>query len=117
MDPVSPCGLGIDALNKDLPRHSTGTHLVYVGRRLAMVSRRSGRSLRIHLASGHHRIDACFDLFDHFLERRVAPMPAVTIERINATPAPQSIFLEVLQRRFDTVVGSTAVTLYRRNHA
>ena len=113
LDPASLCGLKIDALKGRLPKRLAGTHLVYLGRQLAMVSRRHGKTLGIHLPVDHPRLAGCFDLFDHLLERRIDPLRAITIETINREPAPASPFLNLLRQRFDTTIGTGTITLYR----
>jgi ATP-dependent Lhr-like helicase len=113
-DPASICGLGIDAVKGELPRRSVGTHLVYIGSRLAMVSNRRGRELHIHLPVGHDRLADCFVLFDHLLGRRIDPLRSITVETINGQDAAYSPYLDVLRDRFDTILETRAVTVYRR---
>ena len=113
-DPASICGLGIDAVKGELPRRSAGTHLVYIGSRLAMVSNRKGRVLHIRLPVDHNRLADCFGLFDHLLGRRIDPLQSITIETINGQDAPDSPFIEVLRDRYDTIIETRMVTVYRR---
>ena len=113
-DPASICGLGIDALKGELPRRSAGTHLVYIGSRLAMVSNRKGRVLHIRLPVDHDRLADCFGLFDHLLGRRMDPLHSITVETINGQDAPDSPFIEVLRDRYDTIIDTRTVTVYQR---
>ena len=110
-DPASICGLGIDALKGELPRRSAGTHLVYLGSRLAMVSSRKGKVLHIHLPVDHERLADCFVLFDHLLGRSIDPLLSITVETINAEDAAGSPFIEVLRHRFDIIVETPTITV------
>ena len=113
-DPASICGLGIDAIKGELPRRSAGTHLVYLGSRLAMVSQRKGKVLHIHLPADHERLADCFILFDHLLGRSIDLLRSITVETINAEDAAGSPFIEVLCHRFDIIVETRNITVYRR---
>ncbi|WP_372682931.1 hypothetical protein [Desulfosarcina sp.] len=90
------------------------THLIYIGSRLTLVSKRSGRELHIHLPVGHQRLADCFVLFDHLLGRRIDPLKSTTVETINGQEAPDSLFIEVLCDRFDTTSETCAVSVCRR---
>ncbi len=113
-DPASICGLGIDAIKGELPRRSAGSHLVYIGSRLALVSNRRGRVLHIHLPVDHDRLADCFGLFDHLLGRRIDPLRSITVETINGQDSQDSPFIEVLGHRFDIITETRAITVYRR---
>ena len=112
-DPASLCGIAIDGFRGRLPRRAAGTHLVYLGARLAMVSQRRGKILNVHLPIDHPRLGDCFSLFDHLLNRRIDAWRSITIETINGQPAPVSPLLDLLRPRFDTVIETHTVTLYR----
>jgi len=112
-DPASLCGLGIEALKSELPRRTNGTHLVYLGSRLVMVSRRHGNDLRINLPADHCRLTDCFVVFDHLLGRRFDPLRSLSVASINGEAAAASPYLEALRQRFDVVVEPRAVSLYR----
>ncbi len=114
LDPASLCGLKIDALKGTLPRRVAGTHLVYAGRRLAMVSRRSGKILCIHLPVDDPRLSDCLDLFDHLLGRIIQPMRSITIQSINGASPTRSPFLNLFRQRFDITIEPDTLTLYRR---
>ena len=113
-DPASICGLGIDAIKGELPRRAAGTHLVYIGSRLVMVSQRKGKVLQIHLPVGHARLADGLILFDHLLGRRIDPLRSIGVETINGQDAADSPYLKVLRLRFDTIVETRTVVLYRR---
>ncbi len=112
-DPASLCGLGIHDLADPLPQRVAGTHLVYWGSRLAMVSRRQGMELTIHLPPDHPRLMDCFGLFDHLLGRRIEPLSRISVKSINQRPASTSPYLEFLRTRFDIVVEMQTITVYR----
>jgi len=90
VDPASPCGLTLPALSASFPPRVRTTHLVFVGRQLALVSRRSGRMVEIRLAPGHARLGECLRLFQHLLQRPVDPLPRVVVERVNGLDAARS---------------------------
>ncbi len=113
-DPASLCGLGLDALKGKLPHRSKGTHLVYRGSRLIMVSRRNGKSIDLHMDADHDQAADGFILFDHLLGRRVRPMRSILIETINGTHAADSPWLNLLHQRFDITVEMNTVTLFRK---
>ncbi len=111
-DPASVCGLGIKALKGGVPRRLAGSHLVYAGRRLALVSEAKGKRVTIHLPVDHERLADCLQVFDHLLIRRVDPLPSITVETINGIDAPESPYLPVLRERFDIVVETGNITMY-----
>lgn len=116
-DPASLCGLGIADLAGDLPRRAAGTHLVYQGNRLALVSVGWGRRVTIRTGADDSCLPDCLVVFDHLIGRPIDPRRRITVETINGTPAPQSPFLELFRKRFDTLVETRSITLYtRRGH-
>jgi hypothetical protein len=56
----------------------------------------------------------CFVLFDHLLGRRIDLLRSITVETINGQDAAYSPYLDVLHDRFDTIIETRAVTVYRR---
>jgi ATP-dependent helicase Lhr and Lhr-like helicase len=113
-DPASLCGLGIAALAEDLPRRVAGTHLVYRGNRLVLVSMGWGHRVSIRTAPDDPHLFDCLTVFDHLLDRPVDPRRRITIDTINAIAAPQSPFLYLFRKRFDTLIETHRVTLYTR---
>ena len=114
MDPASLCGLKIEAIKGSLPRRVASTHLVYLGRQLAMVSQRNGKTIAINLPVEHPRLSDCFGLFDHLLGRPIHPRRFISIETINGEPAGHSPFINLLRKRFDITIEAFTLTLYQR---
>ena len=112
-DPVSPCGLGIDALKAELPRRLPSNHLVYHGNRLVMVSERNGKALTFHVEPDHEHVPEYVAVLRHLAYRRRAPVRALTIETINGEPALQSEWLDVLTTLLGLRRDHHAVTLER----
>ena len=113
-DPICLCGLGVPELAGDLPRRVAGTHLVYRGCRLFLVSMGWGRRVSIRTAPDDTVLPDCLGVFEHLLARRIEPKRRITIETINDVPAPQSPFLDIFRKRFDTLEETHSVTLYAR---
>jgi ATP-dependent Lhr-like helicase len=114
LDPASTCGLAVDGLKGKQPRRSTGTHMVYRGSRLIMVSRRNGKTIDVNLKHGDVDAADSFIVFDHMLERRVRPLTSILVETINGIHAARSPWLNLLRQRFDITVEMNTVTLYRK---
>ena len=94
LDPASPCGLGLPGL--DLPPRLPGTHLVYLGSLLALVSRAKGRELEFRVPPDHPASASLLGLFPAHFRRELAPWSAVRVLTINAQPARCSPYKPVL---------------------
>jgi ATP-dependent Lhr-like helicase len=112
-DPASCCGLGLTWAGFDLPARRAGTHLVYHGNRLVLVSARQGRRLRFHVEPFDKNISNYLNLFDHILKYRMNGSSGILIETINDQPAPESPYLDVFRGRFEVNVDPNTVTVYR----
>jgi ATP-dependent helicase Lhr and Lhr-like helicase len=116
LDPVSPCGLGLEALQPDLPRRLPGCHLVYHGKNLVVVSRQQGRRLDIHVPADHPRLADYLAFLQYLLTRTVRPLQSLRVETINQLPAvDQTAYLAVLERLFEVVRDPKGVSLYQRH--
>jgi ATP-dependent Lhr-like helicase len=89
-DPASPCGLALPDLAPPLPPRVRTTHLVFLGRQPALISRRSGRQVEICLAPDHPRFGECLAVFGHLLRRPAQPLRRVIVESINDLDAARS---------------------------
>lgn len=112
-DPASLCGLEIAGLKETLPRRERGSHLVFLGRDLVLISRRSGRELTVRLAPDHPRLDELWAPFSVRLARHAEPERAIDIERINDEPAARSAFADRLARVFSLTREGDAIRLRR----
>jgi ATP-dependent Lhr-like helicase len=91
-----------------------GTHLVYQGKKLALVSLRSGRALTFHVPPDDPHLQASLGFTHHLLKREFQPMRRIVIETINGQEAAQSPYLDALRIRFELVVEFKHVSLYRK---
>lgn len=114
-DPASLCGLGpAGRAGLGLPKRLKGTHLVFRGAEIVLVSSRSGKELDIRVPPGDPRLDDYYAVLDHLLARAFQPFNALDIETINRAPAPSSPYLDSLRRRFDLIADHKKLTLYRK---
>ncbi len=114
VDPASACGLPLEGLRGELPKRVEGTHLVYRGASLVLISQRNGRSLQFAVPPGDGRVPESLVIFRHLLGRDYAPLRRVVIETINGEPAPASPYLPAFKQLFDAVVDIKRVSLFRR---
>ncbi len=93
LDPASPCGLDLPELKGQLPRRVPGSHLVYRGSELLLVSRASGRELEIASAPDDPATGELLAPLRSALTRAFDPVRAIDIETINGEPAGRSPYL------------------------
>jgi ATP-dependent Lhr-like helicase len=113
-DPVSLCGVQIDALRGDLPRRIPGNHLVYDGVRLVAVSQQNGRNLAFNVTPDDPHLAEYLGVFRHLLGRQFQPLRRIVIGTINGQPAAESPYLAALKISFDVMVQNESVALYRK---
>jgi ATP-dependent Lhr-like helicase len=113
-DPVSLCGIQIEALKSRLPKRIAGTHLVYCGRKLVMVSRRYAKALDFHVPVDDPRIKEYLCSLRHLLTRRFQPLRHITVETINSVEAARSEYVDTLKTSFDVVINYRQVVLYKK---
>lgn len=113
-DPVSPCGLGIETLKALLPKRAPGTHVVFHGSRVVLVSQRRGGILEIRTNPDDPNLPRYYAVFEHLLERAVEPMNYISIDRINDVPAVRSPYLPSLRACFHAVTDTKRLTLWKR---
>ena len=113
-DPVSLCGLQIEALKGALPRRVVTTHLVYRGSELVLVSERNGKSLTTHVPPDDPDFQEYLCSLHHLLYREFQPLRKITVEVINGKNAAESPYVDPLRKHFDVVVEFKTITLYRK---
>jgi ATP-dependent Lhr-like helicase len=113
-DPASLCGMALESLQGKLPRRVAGTHLVYRGSVVVLVSRKSGKKLSFHVPPDDPSIPACLEFVRVMMNRDFQPLRRISIETINERPAGTSPYLSVLRTVFDVSVDHRKVTLYSR---
>lgn len=115
VDPASVCGIAVSKLKQNLPKRLSGTHLVYKGSRLMMVSERNGKSLSFYCQPDDENLPMFLAPLSHMINRRFSPLNSIGIETINGELAVKSEFLPVFETLFDTVRDAKKLTLYSRH--
>lgn len=100
-DPVSMCGIAVDAFRAGLPRRVPGNHVVYHDDRVVLVSERSGKSLTINVAADDENLPRYLDVLRHLVYRATQPVRKLTVESINGEPATRSEYLDTLSTVFN----------------
>jgi hypothetical protein len=113
-DPVSLCGVQIEALKSRLPKRIVGTHLVYCGSKLVMVSKRYAKALEFHVPVDDPRFQEYLCSLRHLLTRNFQPLRHITIETINNVEAARSEYVNTLKTSFDVIVNYRQVVLYNK---
>jgi len=113
-DPASLCGVSLDVFKGYLPKRLAGTHLVYCGSHLMLISQRNGKNVTINTTLDDPRLSEYLVVFRHLQTRNFQPARRITIETINGEPAAQSPFVEAFKAAFDVLVEYKSVTLYRK---
>jgi ATP-dependent Lhr-like helicase len=113
-DPASLCGIPIDALRGMLPKRLEGTHLVYHGKRMVLISKRNGKSLTVLVPPDDPNVLSYMGPLHHLLTRSFQPMRRITIETINDEKATRSPYVETLRASFELMVDYKNVILYRK---
>ena len=113
-DPASVCGLGIDGFRGKMPKREVGTHLVYRGSELVLVSQRQGKALTISADPDDVAMTEYLAPLRHLLTRAFQPVSRLTVETINDEDAGKSPYVDALRTAFDAMVDYRTVVLYRR---
>jgi len=114
VDPVSLCGVQIDSLRGMLPPRVASTHLVYRGKDLKVVSKRSGKDLSFFVPCDDPSLPDYFISLDHLLTRKFQPLRRITIETINDEKATESPYVAALRTSFDVSVDPNEVVIFRK---
>ncbi|MBX7257201.1 MAG: ATP-dependent helicase, partial [Candidatus Hydrogenedentes bacterium] len=113
-DPASFCGSELPALKETLPRRLQGTHIVYHGARLVIVSKGNGKELEIRVPVESLDLPDYFGFMEHLLARSFMPLPSIAIETINGERAASSPYLSILESLFEVAADWNKVTAYKR---
>jgi ATP-dependent Lhr-like helicase len=116
-DPASLCGLDLAPL-KDarLPRRVMGTHLVYRGTTLLLVSRQNGKKLTFRVPPDDPQVEDCLEFLRVLLTRQFKPLRRITLETINGEAPARSPYLNALRTRFDVSTDHTRAVLYTKQN-
>jgi ATP-dependent Lhr-like helicase len=117
MDPASLCGLDL-ALLRDarLPRRIMGTHLVYRGTTLLLISKQNGKRLVFRVPPDDPQIEDCLEFVRVLLTRKFKPLRRITVETINGEAPVRSPYLNALRTRFDISTDHTRAVLYTKQN-
>ncbi|OPY65303.1 MAG: ATP-dependent RNA helicase DbpA [Syntrophorhabdaceae bacterium PtaU1.Bin034] len=113
VDPASMSGIRLEALKGVLPSRIPSTHLVYRGKKLVAISRRSGSILTFHVPPDDPRIADYLSFFKVLLGREFSPETFVAVETINGKPAPESDYAGIM-KEFGFSRGYKALELTKR---
>ncbi len=114
LDPASACGLALEGLKGRLPPRRVGTHLVYHGTELVVVSRRQGRDLQIDVDPDHPFLRDYFGFLKVLLTRQFDPLHGIAVESINGETAADSPYVVPLAEMFGVSREPGALKLRRR---
>jgi ATP-dependent Lhr-like helicase len=89
-DPASLCGVKLEAFKGVLPSRIPSTDLVYHGRKLVVISRAGGSTLKILTPPDDPNISAYLAFFKVLLSRDFSPEKIILVETINDKPAIES---------------------------
>lgn len=109
-DPASPCGLGLPGL----PRRTEGTHLVYRGARLLLVSERGGRDMAFRVGPDDGALDEVIALVRESLDLGSDGRRTIEVETINGEMATRSPYRDALARHLDVAAQRDRLVLMRR---
>jgi ATP-dependent Lhr-like helicase len=113
-DPASLSGIPLLALKGKLPRRVAGTHLVYRGSSLVLVSQQNGKRLTFHVPPDDPRMQIYLEFLHVLTSREFQPQRRIVIESINGKPAGPSPYLDAFRTGFDVSVDYKKVILYSR---
>lgn len=97
VDPASLCGIRLDSLKGLFPSRIPSTHLVYRGKKRALLSRRNGSLLDFRVPPDDPRMPEYLSFFKVLLAREFSPEKVVTVETINGKPAAESDYARALK--------------------
>ncbi|MEW6441338.1 MAG: DEAD/DEAH box helicase [bacterium] len=95
-DPASMCGTDLEELKGALPPRLSTTHLVFHGRRLVVVSKRSGAELEIRVQPDHPQLHDFLGFMKVVVGRRFAPLRHLRVETVNGGAALESPYAGAL---------------------
>jgi len=118
LDPAAPVLTGLtlpgEGASTRPPRRAEGTHLVFRGGGLALVSEGRGRELFIGPGPDDPGLGELFAPLVHLLARRVDPRKRLGVSRINGQSAATSPYLAALARVFSVTADHKGLSLHAR---
>ncbi len=113
-DPASPCSIGLEIDDWELPHRLPGNHLVFHGEDLVVVSRRRGAELTIGVGSDHPELARYLAFLGSLVSRVERPRKRVDIESVNGEPATSSPYRSAIAERFQVTRQPTALRIARK---
>ncbi len=113
-DPISPCGMPLEAWRGAFPRRVPSHHLVFHGSRPVLISERNGKSLTIAVAPGDPNLTRYFCILHHLLSRPFQSVRQLTIEAINGEAAGRSPYVDDIKTCFEARLDYTDLVIYRQ---
>lgn len=114
MDPLSLCGIQLDSLKGTMPRRIPGTHCVYRGTHLVMISERNGSSVTFNVDPHDPDIYQILSPLRQMLARSFQPLHRITLETINGADAAGSGYRDCFHNSFEVEKDFRHLVLYRR---
>ncbi len=113
-DPASLCGTGLEIDRRTLPSRLAGTHVVYRGMEVAMVSRRRGKELTLADPPDDPRLPEVLAVLAHLAHRDVQPVRRIAVETINDARAAESPYAAPLAELFEVHRDVHKLMLFRK---
>jgi ATP-dependent Lhr-like helicase len=113
-DPASLCGMAVEGLKERLPSRVASTHLVFCGREVVVLTRKTGKEWEIRVAPDDAELPRYLEPLHRMLTRDVDPRPSFGVDTINGEAATRSVYLPALRRVFDVSADPRRVTLWKK---
>jgi len=114
MDPISLCGIQLPFMKGAMPRRLPGTHCVYRGAQMVMISERNGSSVNFNVEPDDPDIHQIMSPLRQMLNRHFQPLHRITLETVNGADAAASSYMECFQSSFEVERDFRRIVLYRR---
>lgn len=114
LDPASLCGIQLAAMKGILPKRLPGTHCVYRGTKIVMISERNGSALTFNVEHDDQDLPQILSPLRLMLTRQFQPLHRITVETINGEEAAGTPFMDAFRTSFDLERDFRHLILYRR---
>ena len=111
-DPVSLCGIKIDAIKKNLPHRNGTTIIVFRGSRKVVVSRSTFRKIDIFVPPDDPLLPEYFQFFREHCSRQFNPVKRIQVEEINGENPVKSSYCAAFKKAGFTA-GYKVLELWR----
>ena len=111
-DPVSLCGISVDAIKNDLPYRNSSTVIVFRGSKKVVVSRSTFRKIDIFVPPGDPLLPEYFSFFKDHMSRQFNPVKKIRIEEVNGGNPSKSDYLPAF-KKFGFEVNYKSLELWK----